>query len=798
MHSVVRRFTTVAAAVLFMSGLIASTATAAAPTWSHRDVNVCGPAAAGSAACDSVARVLFQNGQQFVARSPQDLSRIAKPAASVSYTAVGIRTAYSIPTSDVGSPKDVIAIVDAYDNPNAYSHLATYRNTMGINTQYPMSSCGLSGLNGTTRCFVKLDQTGGTSYPRSNSGWATEIDLDLQAASAICPSCSILLVEANSSSFNDLGAAVSTAAGVSGVLAISNSYSSNGDVPGTSYPWWDQAADAGIAVMASTGDSGYGVGFPASAKNVLGVGGTTLNVDSNGTRTPTSETAWSGSGSGCSTYNPGTWQFPSGGKYGTNPCGSMKAIADLSADADPYSGLQIYTTYNHQTGWWIFGGTSLSSPLMGAFYAMQGGYNATTPAAQYAWESTTPYYDVTSGSNGSCSPSVLCNAGTGWDGPTGLGSIQMAAAGPVATSISVTPADQSVPAGGTQTYTAQELDQYGSPMKTQPTFSWSVSGVGSFSATGPQTATVEAGDALGSFTVTASTTDGAKPGSASGTVVPASILVAPGGQNVTAGSQLPFIAAAYDVSGAKLSAQPTFSWSVSPSTAGAIDSSGSFTSGNGSTLGAFTVTASYGGVSGQASDNVVPYSITVSPDGQSVPAGGTQQFTATANDTSNAALSSQPAQTAYSWSATSGAITVAGLFTADPNAAAGSSYAVTATWPTYPAANGSATGTVTLATPGDFSISASPGSRSVKSGASTSYAITISRTNFTGSIGFVVNGAPSGSVFTWQNNPTTDTGTSAAMTVSTTRGTAKGTYTLTITGASGTVSHSTTVSLKIR
>ncbi len=103
------------------------------------------------------------------------------------------------------------------------------------------------------------------------------------------------------------------------------------------------------------------------------------------------------------------------------------------------------------TGYWVFGGTSLSSPLIAALYAMQGGYDASTLAGQYAWAAGTPYYDVTSGSNGTCSPSVLCTAGVGWDGPTGRGSIAATSTPPVLTTITVSPASASVQTGGTQT-----------------------------------------------------------------------------------------------------------------------------------------------------------------------------------------------------------------------------------------------------------------------------------------------------------------------------------------------------------
>ncbi len=500
MHSVVRRFVAVAAAMLVLSGLVMPTAIAAGTAWSHRDARVCAQGTADTAACASIARTLYQNGVEFHAASARDLGEAARPAASVSYSATGIRTAYGITGS--GDPSRVIAIVDAYDDANAYAHLSTYRSTMGLPA---ISSCSLSTLAGLTSsssspCFAKVNQTGGTSLPSPNSGWANEEDLDLQAASAVCPMCSIVLFEASSASFANLGTAVTTASNTAHVLAISNSYSSSGDAPGTSYPAWDNAAKNGIAVMASTGDGGYGVGFPASATYVLGVGGTNVQVDASGART--SETAWSGAGSGCSTYNAApSWQVIAG-----SPCGSMKAIADLSADADPNSGLQVYTTYNGSTGWYIFGGTSLSSPLIGALYAMQGGYGAATLASQYAWAATTPYYDVTSGSNGSCGTS-LCNAGIGWDGPTGRGSISLVPVSQTLTSISVSPASASVVVSGSQQFSATALDQNGNPMATQPSFSWSVDGGGTISSSGLFTA----GSTAGTFTVTASS------GSVSGT-----------------------------------------------------------------------------------------------------------------------------------------------------------------------------------------------------------------------------------------------------------------------------------------
>jgi hypothetical protein len=513
MRLVVHRFAVVMTAAMVMSLVAAPSISASGTVWSHRDAKVCAPADPGSAACDSVARVLFVNGLEFHAASPADLRAAARPAASVSYSAVGIRTAYGITTS--GDPSRVIAIVDAYDDTNAYANLATYRSAMGLPA---INNCSLSTLTGlgsgaSAPCFAKVNQTGGTSLPTANAGWANEEDLDLQAASAVCQLCSIVLFEASSSSFANLGTAVTTASNTAHVLAISNSYGSNGDVSGASYPAWDNAAKKGIAVMASTGDSGYGVGFPATGTYVLGIGGTNVQVDSSGARS--SESAWSGAGSGCSTYNAAPpWQVIS-----NSPCGSKKAIADLSADADPNSGLQVYTTYNGRTGWYIFGGTSLASPLMGALYAMQGGYGGSTYASAYAWASTTAHYDVTSGSNGSCSPSVLCNAGTGWDGPTGLGSIQMAAVAPVVTTITVSPPSASVAAGGTQQFTATAYDQSNNMMNPQPTFTWSVPvAAGTINASGLFTAGSSAG---GPYTVTASS--GGASGTASVTVTAAPV-----------------------------------------------------------------------------------------------------------------------------------------------------------------------------------------------------------------------------------------------------------------------------------
>ena len=161
----------------------------------------------------------------------------------------------------------------------------------------------------------------------------------------------------------------------------------------------------------------------------------------------------------------------------------------------------------------MFGGTSLSSPIIAALYATRGGYNATTLAGQVAWAAGAPYFDVTSGSNGTCSKPVLCTAGVGWDGPTGRGSIAVANVPPVVTTITISPASASVQTGSTKQFNATALDQFGQPMSGQ-TFGWTVDVGGD--STVDSTGKVTAGATTGNFTVRA--TIGARSGTASFTV----------------------------------------------------------------------------------------------------------------------------------------------------------------------------------------------------------------------------------------------------------------------------------------
>ena len=343
-----------------------------------------------SAAAEAVAHPMFVPGHAAAGFVQPD----ATPAG---YGPANLQSAYKLPSSSRGSGQTV-AIVDAYNDPTAEADLGVYR------AQYGLPPC--TTANG---CFRKVNQTGGTSYPATNAGWATEISLDLDMVSAICPNCHILLVEASTASYANLGAAVNEAAALH-ANAISNSYG-GGDVSDASAPYYNHP---GIAVTASSGDSGYGVQFPASSHYVTAVGGTHLTTASNSRGW--SETVWSGAGSGCSTLNTAL-----SGQSTFNTGCSKRAEADVSAVADPATGVAVYdsTPYNGRSGWQVYGGTSVSSPIIASVFALAG--NTASINNNYPYAHSTSFFDVTSGSNGSCSPSQLCHARVGWDGPTGLG-----------------------------------------------------------------------------------------------------------------------------------------------------------------------------------------------------------------------------------------------------------------------------------------------------------------------------------------------------------------------------------------
>ena len=386
----------VAGAVVLLASSLASSvsANATAPRLAlHAERTTCGAiTAAGFAHCNLQVLAL-SNGKPNATTAP------------TGYGPTDLRSAYGLTAR--GAATQTVAIVDAYDDKSAEADLGKYR------TNYGLPAC--TTANG---CFRKVNQSGVQgSYPSNNVGWATEISLDLDMVSAICPNCHILLVEAKSNANANLYASVDTAARL-GATEISNSY-------GGSETSSDPSSNVhfnhpGIAITVSAGDDGYGVEYPAASPYVTAVGGTTLTRSGSGFV----ESAWSGTGSGCSAYEAKpSWQHDAG-------C-ARRTVVDVSAEADPNTGVAVYDSNCNSvqqllgscfTGWGTVGGTSASSPIIAGVYALAGNAASVTyGSSAYAAPSGT-LHDVTSGTNGSCSGTYLCTAGAGYDGPTGLGS----------------------------------------------------------------------------------------------------------------------------------------------------------------------------------------------------------------------------------------------------------------------------------------------------------------------------------------------------------------------------------------
>ncbi len=356
----------------------------------HRHSRVCSRPSAEHASCNAVV--------------DQNISGNVVPnALPAGYGPADLQAAYQLPSASAGAGQ-MVAVVDAYDLPTAEADLATYRS------KYGLPPC--TTANG---CFQKVNQDGGSTPPASNASWGQEIALDLDMVSAACPNCSILLVEADDESLGNLGTAENTAVSL-GATAVSNSWGGGEFSSETSADsaFFDHP---GVAITASAGDSGYGVEYPAASPNVIAVGGTSLTLFG-GTR-GFSETAWSGTGSGCSAYEPKpSWQSDAG-------C-AKRSVVDVSAVADPATGVAVYdsTASGGLSGWLVFGGTSAAAPFVAGAYQLA---SHTSPApdvpTQNLYANPTSFFDVTSGSNGTCGVSYLCTARTGYDGPTGLGTL---------------------------------------------------------------------------------------------------------------------------------------------------------------------------------------------------------------------------------------------------------------------------------------------------------------------------------------------------------------------------------------
>lgn len=407
-----------AAAIALAASVFAAGALAAGPSSPPANEHVCGTPASGSAQCFAIrhngAAPAGKGGGHKPGPEPE-------PPPPSSYGASALQGAYGLTgaaaTAGAGS---TVAIVDAYDDPNAYEDLARYREEQGLPG---IGECAPSSIAGShIPCLSKVNQEGAAGlYPSGNTGWAEEISLDLDMVSAICPNCNILLVEASTNSFENLAAAVDTAATFSPV-AIGNSYGGS-EFGGEEAYAAAHYSHPGIAITAASGDNGYGAEFPAAGPNVIAVGGTSLREEGGGW----SQSVWSGAGSGCSAYvaKPG-WQSDTG-------CAN-RTVTDTAAVADPNTGVQVYDTYN-EPGKMVFGGTSASTQIIAGLYGLLG-HGASDASALYGGGSILfgsangSLADVTSGSNGSCtghgrradsSLAYLCTGEVGYDGPTGMG-----------------------------------------------------------------------------------------------------------------------------------------------------------------------------------------------------------------------------------------------------------------------------------------------------------------------------------------------------------------------------------------
>jgi hypothetical protein len=352
---------------------------------------VCHPAP-GEIGCHALVRTT--NGAIHVDATPQGFGPADLQAA--------YRVLYAASTTPT------IAVVDAYNYSALESDLGMYRAQFGLPTCTIANGC------------LRIVNENGQPSPMppdapANDDWTVETALDVDMASAACPQCKLLVVLASSTQLSDLVPSQRTAVQL-GATVVSDSW---GGVDTANHPVTEPYFDhAGVPTFVSAGDDGYNQGgmgphYPSTSAFVIAVGGTRLVRD--GSARGWSEVAWTNGGSSCSTAIPKPAYQPA------SPC-AFRAASDVAAVADTASPVAVYNA-NHG-GWIEVGGTSASAPLVAGMVAASG----LAPQVSAAWfaQHASLLHDVTSGTNGSCG-SVICNAGPGWDGPTGFGTPDMTA-----------------------------------------------------------------------------------------------------------------------------------------------------------------------------------------------------------------------------------------------------------------------------------------------------------------------------------------------------------------------------------
>jgi len=783
----------------------------------HTDRRVCEAPAAGTAACHA----LIRTDADATAARPASGRRPPKVRPDVvgnngAYDPSYLQSAYQTPSAGNGAGQTV-AIVDAYDQPNAASDLAQYRSYFALPAIHGTSntdSCTVAA--GPFPCFQKVNQSGGATPPSANASWGQEISLDIDMVSAICPNCNILLVEGNSATYNDLGTAVNTAIKM-GASAVSNSYGGGEFSSESSYDT-SFYNHPGVAITVSSGDNGYGVEYPAASQYVTAVGGTTLNQATNtGTRNAT-ETVWSGAGSGCSAYEgKPTWQKDAG-------C-ARRTVSDVSAEADPNTGVWVYDSYAYlgRSGWLVFGGTSVAAPIVGSVYALAGsGASGTYPSSYPYSASSGSLNDVTSGSNGSCGGTYLCTGEPGYDGPTGLGTpnstgaFAPAALAPAPVISSLVPAS-GLTTGGTAVtitgtnFTGTRSVSFGSTAAKSFTFNSDTT----------ITAVSPAANAAGTVTVSVTTASGASTANPAGanqftyTLPPAPAVssisptsgpttggtsVTISGTNFTNASAVNFGATAATKFTVASNTQITATSPANNSTA-AVDVTVTTPSGTSPA----TSTQSPSSTADQFTYVQATFTMSASPTSQTVSAGQSTSYTVTLTTSSGynslvtLGVSGLPAGSTATFSpssinpsSTSNSSSL--KITTSSSSTPVASYPLTIT-NNQTSDTASVTLSVTAAATSDYTISASPSSLTIRHGSSGTYTVTLTAIgSYTSSVPLSVTGLPSGATVTYSQNPATVPST-PTITIATPGWVSRGTFPLTI---QGDATHQANVSLTIR